>query len=83
MANSLSPSPEFWGSWTDSWLKTNLSRTMPTPNKAARASNLFGVATRPKRRETVVVNRSLACLCPVPSTFSLIFPPFGPSTPNR
>jgi hypothetical protein len=75
--------PEFWGSWTDSWLKTNLSRTVPTPNEAARASNLFGVATQPRRRETVVVNHSLACLCSVPSTFSLIFPLFGPSTPNR
>jgi hypothetical protein len=75
--------PEFWGSWTNSWLETNPPRTVPTSREAALASNLFDVATQPKRRETVVINRSLACLSPVPSTFSLTSPPFGASTPNR
>jgi hypothetical protein len=31
----------------------------------------------------MIINHSLACLSLVPSIFSLIFPPFGPSTPNR
>jgi hypothetical protein len=57
--------------------------TVPTPSEAALASNLIDVATQPKHRETVIIDRSLACLSPVPSTFSLISPPFGPSTPNR
>jgi hypothetical protein len=56
---------------------------MPTPDEATLASNLFDVATQPKRQETVIIDHSLACVSPVPSTFSLISPPFGPSTPNR
>jgi hypothetical protein len=75
--------PEFWGSWTDSWLETNLPRTVPTSSEVALALNLFDVATQPKHREAVIIDHSLACLSPIPSTFSLIFPPFGPSTPNR
>jgi hypothetical protein len=31
----------------------------------------------------MIIDHSLACLSPAPSTFSLIFPPFGPSTPSR
>jgi hypothetical protein len=54
-----------------------------TSSEAALALNLFDVATQPKCRETVIVNHLLARLSPVLSTFSLIFPPFGPSTPNR
>jgi hypothetical protein len=56
---------------------------MPTSREAALASNLFDVDTQPKCRETVIINHLLACLSLVPSTFSLISPPFGPSTPNR
>jgi hypothetical protein len=57
--------------------------TVPTPSEAALALNLFDMATQPKHRETVIIDHSLACLSPVPSSFSLISPPFGPSTPNR
>jgi hypothetical protein len=52
--------PEFWGSWTDSWLETNLPRTMPTSSEVALASNLFDVSSHPKRREIVIINHSLA-----------------------
>jgi hypothetical protein len=31
----------------------------------------------------MIIDHSLAFLSLVPSTFSLISPPFGPSTPNR
>jgi hypothetical protein len=31
----------------------------------------------------MTIDHLLACLSPVSSTFSLISPPFGPSTPNR
>jgi hypothetical protein len=56
---------------------------VPTSSEVALASNLFDVVTQPKCRETVIINHLLACLCLVPSTFSFIFPTFGPSTPNR
>jgi hypothetical protein len=56
---------------------------VPTSSEAALASNLFDVVAQPKRRETVIIDHLLACLSPTPSTFSLISPPFGPSTPNR
>jgi hypothetical protein len=56
---------------------------VPMSSEAALASNLFGVAAQPKRRETVIVNHLLACLSPVPSTFSLISPPFGPWAGSR
>jgi hypothetical protein len=41
--------PEFWGSWTDSWLETNLPHMMPSSSEVALASNLFDVAYQPKR----------------------------------
>jgi hypothetical protein len=57
--------------------------TVPMLSEAALASNLFDMATQPKHREMVIIDHSLACLSLVPSTFSLISPPFSPSTPNR
>jgi hypothetical protein len=64
-------------------LKLACPHMVPTLSEAALASNLFDVAAQPKRRETMIIDHLLACLSPVPSTFSLISPPFGPSTPNR
>jgi hypothetical protein len=64
-------------------LKLAYSHAVPTSSEAALASNLSDVAAQPKRRETVIIERLLACLSPAPSTFSLTSPPFGPSTPNR
>jgi hypothetical protein len=63
-------------------LKLAHSHTVPTSREAALASNLFDVATQPKHPETVIIDHLLSCLSLVPSTFSLISPPFGPSTPN-
>jgi hypothetical protein len=64
-------------------LKLACSHTVLTSSEAALALNLFDVAAQPKHQETVIIDHSLAYLSPVPSTFSLISPPFGPSTPNR
>jgi hypothetical protein len=64
-------------------LKLACPHAVPTSSETALASNLFDVAAQPKRRETVIIDHLLACLSPAPSTFSLISPPFGPSTPNR
>jgi hypothetical protein len=64
-------------------LKLAYSHAVPTSSEAALASNLSDVAAQPKRRETVIIDHLLACLSPAPSTFFLISPPFGPSTPNR
>jgi hypothetical protein len=63
-------------------LKLACPHVMPTSSEAALASNLFDVAAQPKHRETVIIDHLLACLSPAPSTFSIISPPFGPSTPN-
>jgi hypothetical protein len=63
-------------------LKLVCPHAVPTSSEAALASNLFDVAAQPKHQETVIIDHLLACLSPVPSTFSLISPPFGPSTPN-
>jgi hypothetical protein len=75
--------PEFWGSWTDSWLETNLSHTMPTSSEAALASNLLDVASQPKRRETVTINHSLALPLSVSLNFFLNLPTLRPFYPNR
>jgi hypothetical protein len=64
-------------------LKLACSHTLQTSSEAALASNLFDAAAQPKHRETVIIDHSLACLSLVPSTFSLISSPFGPSIPNR
>jgi hypothetical protein len=64
-------------------LKLARSHMVPMSREAALALNLFDAATQPKHRETVIIDHSLAGLSPVPSTFSLISPSFGPSTPNR
>jgi hypothetical protein len=64
-------------------LKLAYPHTVPTSSEAALASNLFDVVAQPKHRESVIIDHLLACLSPIPSTFSLISPPFGPSTPNR
>jgi hypothetical protein len=64
-------------------LKIVCPHAVPTSSEAALASNLFDVAAQPKRRGTVIIDHLLACLSLVPSTFSLISPPLGPSTPNR
>jgi hypothetical protein len=63
-------------------LKLACPHTVPTSSEAALASNLFDMAAQPNRRETMIIDHLLACLSPTPSTFSLIFLPFGPSTPN-
>jgi hypothetical protein len=62
--------------------KLACSHAMPTSSEAALASNLFDVAAHSKRRETVIIDHLLGFLSPAPSTFSLISPPFGPSTPQ-
>jgi hypothetical protein len=83
-ANSPSPwPPSFGAAGMTAGLKLACSHTVPTSSEAALASNLFDVAAQPKYRETVIIDHLLACLSPVPLTFSLISPPFGPSTPNR
>jgi hypothetical protein len=64
-------------------LKLAYPHTVPASSEAALASNLLDVAAHPKHLETVIIDHLLACLSPVPSTFSLIFPPFSPSAPNR
>jgi hypothetical protein len=64
-------------------LKLACSHAVPTLSEATLALNLFHVAGQPKHRETVIIDHLLACLSPAPSTFSLISPPFSPSTPNR
>jgi hypothetical protein len=64
-------------------LKQACPHAVPTLSEAALASNLFDVAAQPKRREAVIIDHLLSCLSLVPSTFSLISPPFGPSTPKR
>jgi hypothetical protein len=64
-------------------LKLACPHAVPMSSEAALASNLFDMAAQPKHRETVITDHLLACLSPVPSTFSLTSPPFGPSTPNR
>jgi hypothetical protein len=74
--------PEFWGSWTDSWLETNLSRTVPTPSEAARASNLFDVATQPRLRETMIINHSLALPLSGSLNFFLNLPTLRPFFPQ-
>jgi hypothetical protein len=63
-------------------LKLACPHTVPTSIEAALASNVFDVAAQPKHRKTVTIDHLLACLSLVPSTFSLISPPFCPSTPN-
>jgi hypothetical protein len=64
-------------------LKIACPHAVTTLSEPTLASNLFDVAAHPKRRETVIIDHLLACLSPVPSTFSLISPFFSPSTPNR
>jgi hypothetical protein len=75
--------PSFGVAGMTAGLKLACLRTVPMSSEAALASNLLDVAAQPKHRETVTIDHSPACLSPVPSTFSLISPPFGPSTPNR
>jgi hypothetical protein len=64
-------------------LKLACPHAVPTSSEAALASNLFDVATQPEHQKTMIIDHLLACLSPVPSNFSLISPPFGPSTPNQ
>jgi hypothetical protein len=64
-------------------LKLACPHAVPMSGKAALALNLSDVVAQPKRRETMIIAHLLACLSPVPSTFFLISPSFGPSTPNR
>jgi hypothetical protein len=64
-------------------LKLACPHVVPTSSEVALASNLFDVAAQPKHRETMIIDHLLSFLSLVPSTFSLISPPFGPSTPNR
>jgi hypothetical protein len=54
----------------------------PMSGEAALASNLFDVATQPKCQETMIIDHSLACLSPAPSTFFLNPPTLWPFYPQ-